>query len=93
MDAPTSGADFDNVRVCIERIAPIEGTNAILYYSGSVDFTTYVHEFGHLLGLKHAFESKPYIVKGSSRNFMDYAPVTDMFWKLQWGLIRSVNKK
>jgi hypothetical protein len=57
--------------------------------------TACVHEPGHVFGLGEAFdegdkEHDPYnIPRGTSRNFMDYSLVTDMFWKWQWDELRN----
>ncbi|MDR0558700.1 MAG: hypothetical protein LBG92_00890 [Prevotellaceae bacterium] len=76
------------------------GIYSIIYNSAILDYTTYVHELGHAFGLEHPFPETdkdgtpkthlmPDIQQGTSRNFMDYAPVTDMFWKWQWDDLRK----
>ena len=46
------------------------------------DFTTYVHELGHLLGLDDLFELPSF---RQTRNFMDYTDLpANMFWFWQW---------
>jgi hypothetical protein len=63
----------------------------VLLHSGSLDHTTYVHEFGHIFGLEHPFEDKPIklIDKGTSQNYMDYVKKSNMFWRWQWDILRE----
>jgi len=88
----TSGISFTNTTNL--------GNETMLFHNGSENFTTYVHEVGHLLGLAHPFAEndkygnpiihpKPDITQGTTRNFMDYAPIINMFWKWQWDILRE----
>jgi hypothetical protein len=65
----------------------------VIFSNSSNDYTTYVHELGHLLGLLHPFrentpddarKTQPLIPRGSSQNFMDYTRNPNMFWRWQW---------
>jgi hypothetical protein len=72
----------------------------VILNNASIDYTTYTHELGHVFGLEHPFyetnsggtekiKPVPVIMQGSSNNFMDYSPLTFMFWQWQWNILRQ----
>jgi DNA-binding ferritin-like protein (Dps family) len=71
------------------------GKYIIVFNSSLNDYATYTHEIAHLLGLCHSFQDDkesynigPFVPINTTQNYMDYAPIQNMFWKWQWNIIR-----
>ena len=93
---------YETVGVALINPVTHTGTQALFYYNG-INFATFTHEMGHLLGLRHPFpddnpsddigKPQPLIVRRSSQNFMDYFFRENvrayMFWRWQWDIMRD----
>ncbi|MBO7142869.1 MAG: hypothetical protein J6V76_07160 [Bacteroidales bacterium] len=62
----------------------------VIFKNGINNFSTYVHEMGHIIGFQHTFETEPDYLGGnrgtkkSTENFMDYSDSKLMLWKTDW---------
>ena len=80
----------------------VEDTKYTTIHATKADNETAIHELGHNLGLldvgapSYSLDPKMGGFKElfyDTKNFMDYSPRTNMFWKYQWHIFYEILKQ